>query len=224
MAFEHICIIGFQAGCSTSHTILDIVTSTYDNINNNQYTGMVTLDITKAFDTVCHKRLLIKLDHYGIRGTAFKLMQSYLNNRLQYVYINNIESNRRSVIMGVPQGSVLGPLLFLIYINDLQNCLKSIPRLFVDDTALLINASSICELEIKISNELSRVSQWMGKNCLTINPSKSQAIIIPPLLSKIVSPSNINIKLISSTIAISDSINYLGILIDSKLLFRDHIH
>ena len=142
---------------------------------------MVTLDITKAFDTVRHKRLLIKLYRYGIRGTTFKLMQSYLNNRLQYVYINNIESNR-SVIMGVPQESVLDPLLFLIYINDLQNCLKSISRLFADDTALLINASSICELEIKMNERLSRVSQWMGKYCLTINPFKSQAIIIPFLL------------------------------------------
>ena len=71
---------GFRAGCSTSHVILDIVTSTYDNIDNNQYTGTVTLDITKVFDMVCNKRLLVKLDHYGIRGTAFKLMQSYLNN------------------------------------------------------------------------------------------------------------------------------------------------
>ena len=119
---------------------------------------MVTLDITKAFDTVCHKRLLIKLHHYGIRGTAFKLMQSYLNNRLQYVYINSIESNQRSVIMGVPQRSVLGPLLFLIYINNKQNCLQSIPRLFADDTALLINHSNIFELEIKINEEFSRVS------------------------------------------------------------------
>ena len=142
------------------------------------------------------------------RGTAFKLIQSYSNNRLQYVYINNIESNRKSVIMGVPQGSVLGPLLFLIYINDLQNCLKIIPRLFTDDTALLINASSITELEIKINEKLSRVSQWMNKNCFTINPPKSQAIITPPLLSQVVSPSNINIKLNSSKIAISDSINY----------------
>ena len=111
-----------------------------------------------------------------------------------------------------------------IYINDLQNCLKSIPRLFADDTALLINASSICELEIKINEELFRVSQWMSKNCLIINPSKSQAIIIPPLLSQLVSPININIKINSNTIAISDSINYLGIVIDFKLLFRDHIH
>ena len=119
---------------------------------------MVTLHIIKAFDTVCHKRLLIKLDHYGIRGTAFKLIQSYLNNRLQYVYINNIDSNRKSVRMDVPQRSVLGLFLFLIYINDPRNCLKSIPRLFADDTALLINASSICELEIKINKGLSRVS------------------------------------------------------------------
>ena len=154
---------------------------------------MVTLDIAKAFDTVYHKRLLIKIDYYGIRGTAFKLMQSYLNNRLRYVYINNIESNQRSVMMGVLQGFVLGPLLFLIYINDLQSCLKSIPRLFADDTALLINASSKSVFEIKINEELSRVSQWMNKNCLTINPSKSQAIIIPLLLSQVVSPSNINI-------------------------------
>ena len=215
---------GFRAGCSTSHAILDIVTSTYDNIDNNQYTEMVTLDITKAFDPVCHKRLLIKLDHYGIRVTVFKLIQSYLNNRLQYVFINNIESNRKSVVRGVPQGSVLGLLLFLIFINDQQNCLKSIPRLFADDTALLINASSINELEIKINQELSRVFQWMNKNCFTINPAESQAIIIPPLLSQVVSPNNINIKLNSSTIPISDTINYLGVLIDSKLLFCDHIH
>ena len=185
---------------------------------------MVTLDITKTFDTVCHKKIVIKLDHYGIRKTAFKLMQSYLNNRMQYVYINNIVSNRRSVIMDVPQGSVLGPLLFLIYINDLQNYLESIPGLFADDTAVLIKASSMRELEIKINEELSRVSQWMSKNCLAINPSKSQAIIILPLLSHVVSRSNINIKLNFSTIGVSNSINYLGILIDSKLLFRDHIH
>ena len=87
--------------------------------------------------------------------------------------------------MGVPQGSVLGPFLFLIYINDLQNCLKRIPKIFADDIALLINASSICELEIKINKELPRVSQWMSKNCLTINPSNSPAIIIPLCYHKV---------------------------------------
>ena len=85
---------------------------------------MVTFDITKTFDAVCYKRLY---DHYRIRGTAFKLMLSYLNNRLYYVCINNIESNRRNVLMGIPRDSVLGALLFIIYINDPQNFLKSIP-------------------------------------------------------------------------------------------------
>ena len=135
---------------------------------------MLTLDITKAFDTVCHKRLLIKLDHYRIRGTAFNLIQSYLNNRLQYVYVNNNESNRKRVIMGVPQGSVLGPLLFLIYINDLQNCLKSIPRLFADDTALLINASNITELKIKINDELLEHGLWFVQWHHSCNSVKEQ--------------------------------------------------
>ena len=116
---------------------------------------MFTFDFTKVFDTVRHKRLLIKLDHYRIRERAFKLMQSYLNNSLRYVCLNNIDSNRRNVLMGVPQGSVLGPLLFLIY----TSCIKSIPRLFADDTAMLINASSLRELEIKINKKLSRMSQ-----------------------------------------------------------------
>ena len=126
--------------------------------------------------------------------------------------------------MGVPQGSVLGPLLFLIYNNDLQNCLKSIHRLFADDNTLLINASSIRELEIKINEELSRMSQWMSKNCKNYYLSLQVASYNNTLPSQVVSPTNINVKLNSSTIAISNSINYLGILIDSKLLFGDHVH
>ena len=88
---------------------------------------MVMLDLTKSFDTVCHKRLLLKFGHYDIRGTGYNLLQSYLSNRSQYVSIVNINSNLRNVKMGVPQGSVLGLPLFLIYINDLQNCVITTP-------------------------------------------------------------------------------------------------
>ena len=133
---------GFCPNRSFTHAILDIVPTTYHNINNKKHTGMVMLDLTKEFDTVCHKRLLLKLGHCGVRGTAYNLLQSYLSNRSQYVSIVNINSNLRNVKMGVSQGSVLGPLLFLIYINELQNCMISTPRLFADDTAVLIHANT----------------------------------------------------------------------------------
>ena len=134
----------------------------YDNINSKLCSGLVTLDLTKAFDTVCHKRLLLKLDHYGIRGIALELISSYLTNRSQFVCINNVNSECKPVLMGVSQGSVLGPLLFLIYVNDLQNSMESTPRLFADDTTILIDANSTSELEIKLNEDLARVSIWIG--------------------------------------------------------------
>jgi len=134
---------------------------------------MVTLDITKAFDTVCHARLLLKLDHYGVRGIALNLMQSYLVDRKQCVSLNSTESNSQTVTMGVPQGSVLGPLLFLIYINDLH----------ADDTAILVNAKSLQELEHKLNQQLNNISDWMKKNNLTVNPSKSNATVFSLLLN-----------------------------------------
>ena len=212
---------GFCPNRSSTHAILDIVSTTYDNINNKKYTGMVMLHLTKAFDTVCHKRLLLKLGHYGIRGTAYNLLQSYLSKRSQYVSLVNINSNFRNVKMGVPQGSVLGPLLFLIYINDLQNCMISTPRLFADDTAVLIHANTLTELEIKINCELENVVVWTRKNNLNINLMKSQAMIVSPSLSE--SNFAIIIKLNSSILQVSKNINYLGVIIDSKLLFKEHI-
>ena len=108
--------------------------------------------------------------------------------------------------MGVPQGSVLGPLLFLIYINDLQNCMISTPQLFADDTAVLIHANTLTELEIKINRELENVVVWTRKNNLTINPMKSQAMIrvVSPSLSK--SNFAITIKLNSSILQVSNKI------------------
>ena len=175
---------GFRANRSTTHAILDIITEMYDNINSKLYSVLVTLDLTKAFDTVCHKRLLLKLDHYGIRGTALELISSYVTNRSQFVCINNVNCECKPVLMRVPQGSVLGPLLFLIYINDKQNSMESIPRLFADDTAILIKANSTSGVEIQRSEDLARVFIWMNKNQLTLNSLKSHALVISPLLNE----------------------------------------
>ena len=114
---------------------------------------------------------------YSIKGTAYNLLQSYLSNRSQYVSIVNINSNLRNVKIGVPQSSVLGPLLFLIYINDLQNCMISTPRLFADDTAVLIHANTLTEFEIKISSELEKLVVWTRKNNLKSYEISSYASI-----------------------------------------------
>jgi len=204
--------------------MLDIVTILNDNISSERFSGLVTIDLSKAFDTVCHKRLLIKLDHYGITGTAYNLINSYLlTKRSQYVFINYVASVQRTIKMGVLQGSILDPLLFLIYINDLHNCTHSVPRLFTDDTAILVGAISLLQLERSINQDLNRLSTWMVKNKLIVNPSKSQAIIIAPKL-KINSNLTINIQLNSCLIFISDSLNYFSLIIDSKLLFDGHIN
>jgi len=126
------------------------------------------------------KKLLIKLEHYEIRGVARTLIQSYLSNRFQFVAVNNFHSAQKKVKICVPQGSVIGPLLFLIYINDLQNFMSSVPRLFVDDTVILLNANSVQNLQTKIYDELSRISNWMSNNKLTVKPQKSHALIINP--------------------------------------------
>ena len=112
---------GFQKGKSTSLAIMDMYSNLVDAIENKQYSCGVFLDFAKAFDTVNHEILLKKLEHYGIRGNALNWFKCYLSNRYQKVKIGNTLSDERKIIHGVTQGSVLGPILFLLYINDIQN-------------------------------------------------------------------------------------------------------
>ena len=130
----------------------EIKNTTTTNINNHEFTGLVFLDLKKAFDSVSHSILLRKLNHYDIRRQAHNLLSSYLEDRKQYVTDNNITSTTESIEYGVPQGSTLGPLLFLIYINDIVNSTSSLPRLFADDTCLNINADSLSNLKLIINS------------------------------------------------------------------------
>ena len=148
---------GFRSDLSTSHALLDVVTTTYDNINKMLYTLLIFIDYKKAFDTVCHKILLSKLEHYGIRGPALNLISSYLNHRTQCVSINDRLSALSHISYGVPQGSILGPLLFLLYIDDINNIntySNDSIKQYADDTCLVINEINLDKLKAKANKLL----------------------------------------------------------------------
>ena len=168
---------GFQKGKSTEHAILDIYASILKALEKKQKACCIFLDFAKAFDSVNHEILLTKLEYYGVRGIAHELMKSYLSERLQCVKIRQTVSDFKRITCGVPQGSVLGPLLFLIYINDIY---KSDPtaafHLFADDTALFCANKNINQLKNNIKTSLDNIANWLKANKLTLNVDKSKLL------------------------------------------------
>ena len=142
-------LYGFRRNYSTSHAIIDILSTCYDNIKKKLYSGLVLLDLAKAFDTVDHY-LLQKLDHYGLRGIVNDFFKSFLKDRSQFVSIDNSHSSLSTLNIWVAQGStlIIGPLLFLLYINDVSNSIDSTPRLFTDGTSLLVTSPSLKQLKV----------------------------------------------------------------------------
>ena len=169
---------------------------------------------------MCHSSLLNKLEHYRIRGIALKLLKSFLTNRSQFVADQNLRTNDAINRFGVPQGSNLGPLLFLIYINDIPNALFSKPTLFANDTCLVIQAPNPSLLEDSVNQELVNVYEWTKANEITVHPKKTSVLIIPPKATS--PPPNILLVLNGSIIPINESVKYLGITIDKKLNFEIH--
>ena len=210
---------GFRKNHSTNMAAYDILESKIADLDRDKVTCAVYLDLSKAFDTVDKKLLIKKLSHYGIRGKALELMQNYLDNRHQCTNINGVLSDLILIELGVPQGSNLGPLLFLIYINDLPGASSLITKLFADDTCLLFSANSITELQHIANNELAKIENWLVSNKLTLNHSKTKFMVI----SKRGRSAALNIRLNNHVIEQVNSIVYLGLTIDSKLSWDSHI-
>jgi len=198
--------------------LIDKLTKSLENGDN--VLG-IFLDFSKAFDTVNHRILLLKLEYYGIRGAALSWLDSYLKNRKQFVTYNNVKSSMKHVNCGVPQGSILGPLLFLIYINDLESvCVNTFPILFADDTNIFMSGKDTRELEIKMNDELIAISKWLKVNKLSLNVKKTHYMIFSP---KRILNQEINLQIEGYPINRVKSTKFLGVFIDEKLNWKSHI-
>lgn len=169
---------GFRSGHSTALAVSLFIERIYDALDENEYAIGLFLDLSKAFDTVNHNILIRKLSYYGIRGLPLQWIRSYLSNRKQYVSYNGHDSNLHDIECGVPQGSILGPLLFLIYINDLcyqSDVLYNI--LFADDSNFLVSGKNLHNLVHTMNTELCKLSEWFKCNRLSLNVKKTRFIV-----------------------------------------------
>ena len=170
---------GFRPGRNTSQPLLQLINKVYQGLNSKdyEYTISVFIDLRKAFDTCNISILLKKLEHYGFRGISLKWFSSYLNERTQYVEINGEKSSLKKITHGVPQGSVLGPILFLIYINDLPNAIEIFSSLFADDTIFVNSNKDLKVLEETTNVQLEKAKIWFQSNKLSLNVSKTKYIV-----------------------------------------------
>ena len=212
---------GFRRKRSTHMALISLIDKLTQAIENGEYVIGVFLDFSKAFDTVDHKILLDKLYHYGVRGCAHKWFISYLTDRQQFVTYNGVKSRNQLIKCGVPQGSILGPLLFLIYINDMASvCECTFPILFADDSNLFISGRDPDLIMRTMNNELKEISLWLKANKLSLNIKKTHFTIFS---SKNKPHPNICINIDGETINETAKTKFLGVIIDNKLSWKDHI-
>ena len=227
------CQFGFRKNYSTSMALLNLYDYISKAIDKGQYCMGVFIDLSKAFDTINHNILLEKLNIYGIRGLPNDTIRDYLCNRKQYVLLNNCKSQMLPLTVGVPQGSILGPLLFLLYINDIVDCCSHLNFiLFADDTNILYANDNLITLIKIINTELSKLSDWFKANWLSLNLAKTSYMTFGYKnysVSKCVSSDDsgqifhLNLKIDDTVIDKVETTKFLGVMIDPKFLWHNHI-
>ena len=212
---------GFRPGHSTELAALRLVDHLITQMDKCRVPTNIYIDLSKAFDTLNHDILLQKLKYYGITGTSVNLLQSYLSERYQYVEYNGHRSNTLPISTGVPQGSVLGPLLFLIYINDLPMVTDVFNMLmYADDTTLYCNINQNVS-EVVINNELLKVSLWLAANKLSLNVGKTKFMVFH-MRNKVVSYPDLHLN--GNKIERVTQFNFLGLILHASLSWDKHIN
>ena len=215
---------GFRPMHSTLTALIDITDNWYLNIDGGLTNAIMFIDLKKAFDTIDHEILLSKLELYGFKGASLNLFQDYLSDRTQVTVINNVKSETSRIRCGVPQGSILGPLLFLLYINDLPNCnLLSDVRMYADDTNLTFASSDPEELFSSLTHDLNNLKQWLDSNRLSLNVLKTKCLFTGTRHKISLLPSEPHICLDGHLIERVNSYKCLGVQVDETLSWEAHI-
>ena len=218
---------GFRAGHSTEYAAIELVDKIITEMDKDKLPICFFLDLSKAFDTLDHRILLDKLNYYGIKDTPAKLFESYLTNRFQYVEMNETKSELLPIMTGVPQGSILGPVLFIIYINDISEVSKTFEFImYADDSTLTSTLNSFLSdntdpsPDVLINRELIKITEWLNSNKLSLNVQKTKFTIFHQPNKKVRIP---NITINSIPVEHVNTFNFLGITLDQQLNWNAHI-
>ena len=217
------CQYGFRKNYSSYMALLDV----YDKISSALDAGElpigVFIDLSKAFDTLNHSILIAKLEYYGVRGIALQWFTHYLQSRQQYVFYNNATSTLRSIDCGVPQGSILGPLLFILYINDIENCSDLFKFvLFADDTNLFYSSDNADHFVEQVNYELCKLSTWFQANKLSLNVKKTNFILFGNRHIRTSTPISLYIE--GVPLEQVQFTKFLGVFLDRQLRWTEHFN
>lgn len=213
---------GFRPGYSTELAMISLTEEIKYAIDSGSVVGGVFLDLSKAFDSISHDILFQKLQSIGVSGVPLELIRNYLRDREQVVYVSGTFSNPKTINIGVPQGSILGPLLFLIYINDLPQCLAhSSCILYADDTTILTTDKDVDSMLFKLNTDLINIVKWFNKNKLNINAKKSNFVVFSSP-NRII-PRNPSVFVSDTQIHSTSSTMFLGVKLDEHLKFNSHV-
>ena len=215
---------GFRKGFSTSQTIADLTDKLFADMNDGKVSLAAFIDLRKAFDTVDHNILLKKLQCYGVKELNLKWCQNYLSNRVQRTLANGHLSSSKNITCGVPQGSVLGPLFFILYVNDVQQAICGAHlQLYADDTVLFASDHDAEVAARKLQPALKQFEEWCSRNKLSLNPKKTKKMAFGTRL-QVKKAKNVTLLIANVPLQNVPTYKYLGILLDSTLSYNCHVN